>query len=66
MTPDVAVVLLVATLAAMGSALCPLVTLDLQVAEAWEAREAAEDPERDPLDWEWRLRMATVSEAYWA
>ncbi len=70
MTPGVAVTLLISSLAALGSALCLLVALDLQVEEAWGARWCygcyeVEEPELDPLDWEWRLRMAATPEAYW-
>ena len=66
MTPDVAVVLLSTAVAAMGGALCLLlVSSDLQFLEPGEALEVAEDPDWEALDLEWRLRMATVSEAYW-
>ncbi len=67
MTAVMPLVLLVATLAAMGSSLALLVTLDAWAEEALVASWCwgIEDPERDPLDWEWRLRMAVVPEAYW-
>ena len=65
MTAEVAVVLLVAILATLGSTISLLVTFDPLVEEAREAWDRVDDPERDSLDWEWRLRMAAVPEAYW-
>ncbi len=65
MTPEIAVVLLVATLAAMGSTLALLVTYECQVEEKLAAGSLeAADPDWDSSAWKWRLRMASLAEAY--
>jgi hypothetical protein len=66
MTPELAVVLLVATVAAMVSTLVLLVTLDHQIEEGFASiYPEGEDLERDGLAWEWRLSLASLPEAYW-
>jgi len=66
MTPEVAVVLLVATLAVIGSTLALLVTYDGSAEGNWATSGSeAEDAEGDCLAWEWRLQMASLPEAYW-